>query len=301
MPDLLKKSESSAITEGVAGTLSSLHSMSKEEMKRVADFIGSQVGIQLPMRKQTLVEGRLRKRIDRLGFDSFTSYLDFVLNQEEGTKERMELIDVITTNKTNFFREPAHFEYLTDMAIPVRIKDKAAQAEKIAIWSAGCSTGEEAYTLSMVLSEAQEKRQDFKFEILATDISHSCLRTAGQGVYAQKNIDPVALDLRRKYLLKSRNPADTRIQMGPEIRNHIRFDICNLMDKNFSVTQKMDIIFCRNVMIYFNNEIKHALVNKFERQLQPGGYLFVGHSESLSGMKTQMIQVAPMVYRKKEN
>jgi len=278
-----------------------LCSMSEKEMKQVADFIGRQVGIQLPMRKQTLVEGRLRKRIERLGFDSFSAYLDFVLNQEAGVKEQKELIDVITTNKTNFFREPAHFEYLTDMAIPVRIKDKVTQAEKIVIWSAGCSTGEEAYTLSMVLSEAQERRQDFKFEILATDISHSCLRTASQGVYTQKDIEPVTDVLRRKYLLKSRNPADTRIQMGPEIRKHIRFDICNLMDNNFSITQKMDIIFCRNVMIYFNNEIKHALVNKFERQLQPGGYLFVGHSESLSGMQTQMVQVAPMVYRKKEN
>ncbi len=281
-------------------TVNRISAMSEKDMKRVAEFIDMQAGIQLPMSKQALVEGRLRKRMEKLGFNEFRAYLNYALESTEGEKERLQLVDVITTNKTDFFREPQHFDYLINSVLPEKLKNISNGSMKtLNVWSAGCSTGEEAYTLSMVLAQAQENNKNFKYSILATDISHTCLRVGSQGIYTKKQIAPVSTVLRKKYLLKSRNPDEPFVQMGPEIRTPIRFDKCNLMDRTFSIEQKMDVIFCRNVMIYFNNETKHALVNKFENQLMPGGYLFVGHAESLSGMQTNMKQVSPMVYFKK--
>ncbi len=280
-----------------------METMSKQDMERVARFIDEQVGIQLPLSKKTLVEGRLRKRMQVKGFVSFSEYLDYTLDKFEGQEERFQLIDVITTNKTNFFREPKHFEYLIDTVLPERLEmiygnESRDGLRPLQVWSAGCSTGEEAYTLAMVLNEAKESNLRFHFQITATDISHSCLKQAMRGVYPEIKIEPIREALRKKYLLRSRNPRDRMVKIGPELRNMIRFDICNLMDRTFSVKESMDVIFCRNVMIYFNEKTKNELVNKFEKQLLPGGYLFVGHSESLSGLDTKLKQVAPMVYKK---
>ncbi len=273
--------------------------LSEKDMQRVAEFINTQVGIQLPTTKQSLVEGRLRKRIIQLGFDGIHSYLNYVLNSTEGINEQKQLIDVITTNKTSFFRESAHFDYLINTVVAEKLKRIDQQAEKtLQVWSAGCSTGEEAYTLSIVLADAQLRNRGFNYKILATDISPSCLQKASQGIYTEQQISAMPEQLRKKYLLKSRDPDSGLVQMGPEIRRSIHFDYCNLTDRSFAIKQKMDIIFCRNVMIYFDNKVKYALVKKFEQQLAPGGYLFVGHSESLNGLQTGMLQVAPMVYRK---
>jgi len=274
-----------------------LKKMSTRDMERLASYIDKNVGIQLPASKRTLVEGRLRKRMAKLGYDSFTEYLDFVLDSANGHDERKLLIDVMTTNKTSFFREDKHFTYLMESALPER-ETTRQESGNYHLWSAGCSTGQEAYTLAMVLLEGTQTNTRVPFDILATDISASCLETGSRGVYSERLVEDVPLALKKKYILRSRNPADELVQMAPNLRNKIRFGSCNLMDRSFQIEQKMDFIFCRNVMIYFNNEAKEELVSKFEKQLYPGGYLFVGHSESLSGMKTNLTQVAPMVYRK---
>lgn len=268
------------------------------ELKRVASFIGSEVGIQLPESKRTLVEGRLRKRLRALGFSDFGTYLDYVLESDEGELEKLQLIDVITTNKTHFYREPEHFDYLIKKAIPELDHNRKTDSRRqLNIWSAGCSTGEEAYTLCIELSEAAE-RYNFIFKILATDISHSCLSKASRGVYTERQAESIPLEFRKKYLLRSRNTHEALVQMGPELRQKIQFKSLNLMDKLFNVPDRMDAIFCRNVMIYFNNQLREELIGRFESQLVAGGYLFVGHSESLNGIKTSLKQVAPMVYRK---
>jgi len=274
-----------------------LKKMSTKDMDRLARYIDKNVGIQLPASKRTLVEGRLRKRMAKLGLDSFTEYLDFVLDSTDGQDERKLLIDVMTTNKTSFFREDKHFTYLIETALPEREATRK-RSGNYHLWSAGCSTGQEAYTLAMVLLEATQNHTGVLFDILATDISSTCLETGSCGIYSEQLIDDIPLALKKKYILKSRNPADKLIQMAPELRKKIHFASCNLMDSSFRIEQEMDFIFCRNVMIYFNNETKEELVRKFEKQLYPGGYLFVGHSESLSGMRTNLTQVAPMVYRK---
>ena len=273
--------------------------LNERELKRVSEFIGNEVGIQLPSSKRTLVEGRLRKRLRVLGFDNFKSYLDFTLENDDGQLEKLQLIDVITTNKTNFYREPEHFDYLINSALPELEKIKQMDTRGgLNVWSAGCSTGEEAYTLSIELNEVISKQRNFKFNILATDISHSCLSKGNRGVYTERQVEAIPLELKKKYLLRSRNPDEELIQMGPELRQQIKFKSLNLKDDLFTLPNKMDVIFCRNVMIYFDNQMREELVAKFDSHLIKGGYLFVGHSESLNGIKTSLKQVAPMVYKK---
>lgn len=274
-------------------------SLSDKDMERIAKYVGDHAGIQLPLSKKTLVEGRLRRRMRKLGFNSFKVYIDYVFDTRDGADEGLHLIDVLTTNKTDFFREPEHFEYLVNTAME-QLERKRIQDGRtdLKIWSAGCSSGEEPYTLSIVLNEAMSRYPGMRFDILATDISHTCLQTAQRGVYTERQIEPIAMELRKKYLLRSRRRDDELVQMGPELRGRVTFQKLNLMDDKFALPHKMDVIFCRNVMIYFNNEIREALVGKYERQLHDGGYLFVGHSESLNGIDTTLQQVAPMVYKK---
>jgi len=274
-------------------------SLSKGELRRVAEFINDQVGIQLTGSKHTLVEGRLRKRLRKLAFKSYKEYLDYVLDSPEGKHERLHLIDTITTNKTDFFRESEHFNYLINKALPELGKRRLQEGRReLRVWSAGCSSGEEAYTLSIVLNEAVEVHSGLTFSILATDISSRCLDTASRAIYPEQRIAPVPMPLRKKYFLRNSDASKELVQMGPELRSRIKFGSLNLMSSNFGIPQKMDVIFCRNVMIYFNDEIREQLVRRFEQQLVPGGYLFVGHSESLNGLENGLEQVAPMVYRK---
>lgn len=269
------------------------------QLKRVSDFIGNVVGIQLPESKRTLVEGRLRKRLRELGFDNFKTYLDHTLNTDAGDAEKLQLIDVITTNKTNFYREAEHFDYLINSAIPDLDEHSLKNNRReLNVWSAGCSTGEEAYTLSIELNELMSKRSDFNFKILATDISHSCLRTGSHGVYTERQTEIVPMEFKRKYFLRSKNSKEALVQMGAELKSRIKFKSLNLKEPVFSLPNKMDIIFCRNVMIYFDNKMREELVAKFESNLIQGGYLFVGHSESLNGIDTTLKQVSPMVYKK---
>jgi chemotaxis protein methyltransferase CheR len=273
--------------------------LNERDLIRVANFIGNEAGIQLPVAKRALVENRLRKRLCILGFNTFKSYLDYTLESIDGEPEKVQLIDILTTSKTDFYREPEQFSYLIKSVVPKLEQIRKMEAHReLNIWSAGCSTGEEAYTLSILLSEIKSKLDNFKFNILATDISQSCLNKGILGIYTEKQIAPIPLQLRRKYLLRSRNIQDKFVQMGPELRHHIQFKYFNLMDKEFTLANKMDIIFCRNVMIYFNKKLREELVSKFEKQLVKGGYLFVGHSETLNGIETTLKNVAPKIYKK---
>ncbi|MBL4712370.1 MAG: chemotaxis protein CheR [Gammaproteobacteria bacterium] len=273
--------------------------LKENQLKRVSDFIGSEVGIQLPSSKHKLVEGRLQKRLTILGFNDFESYLNHTLETSAGELEKLHLIDVITTNKTHFYRESNHFDYLEKSAIAELELMKLNDArQELNFWSAGCSSGEEAYTLSIVLNEIASQKRNFLFNIFATDISQRCLEKAKRGIYTENQIDIVPISLRKKYFLRSKNKKEALVQMGTELKREIKFMKLNLMDKRFSLETKMDVIFCRNVMIYFNDQLREELVSKFENQLVDGGYLFVGHSESLNGKKTILKQVSPMVYRK---
>lgn len=283
---------SSKYTPGIPAVLKDM------EFNRFSTLISDEVGIKMPPAKKTLLEARLQKRVKALGLSTFEEYANYVFSAEGKRNELVHLFDVVTTNKTDFFREPAHFEYLVKSAIPALIESRdAGMQAPFRIWSAGCSTGEEPYTMSMVLSEFAESRPGFSSSILATDISTSVLAKARTGIYAEERVDPIPLTLKKKYLTKSRDKDKALVRISPHLRSMVRFCRLNFMEE-FDIKEQMDVIFCRNVIIYFDKPTQERLLNRFCRQLVKGGYLFLGHSESINGLSVPLRPVASTVYRK---
>lgn len=269
------------------------------EFQLFSNFIYDNVGIKMPPAKKTMLEARLQKRLKALGIRSFEEYGDYVFSQEGRATELIHLIDVVTTNKTDFFREPAHFDFMVKTALPTILEARGdVLRDPVRIWSAGCSTGEEPYTLAMVLSEFAIGRPDFRAAITASDICTQVLQTAKTAIYPEERTDPIPLNLKKKYLLRSRDKSRSLVRISPKLRSLVSFRRINFMDDNFGVAEKMDIIFCRNVVIYFDKPTQQTLMRKFHKQLKPGGYLFIGHSETLSGLDVDFTPVASTVYRK---
>lgn len=272
--------------------------MSDKIFRRLGQYIQSEYGIMMPPAKKIMLQGRLNKRLRRLGMDSFEEYCEFTLSPA-GANEIIHMVDAVSTNKTDFFREPAHFDYLVKTVLPTLIHEReTGLRRKFAVWSAGCSTGEEPYTLAMVLREFAENNHGFRFSILGTDISTQVLETARRAIYKQERAAPIPVMLKTKYLLKSKDKRQELIRIAPELRTLVQFRRLNFMDHDFGMQQSMDIIFCRNVIIYFNRNTQEKLINKFYRNLNQGGYIFMGHSETLSGLSVPLVSVAPTVYRK---
>jgi chemotaxis protein methyltransferase CheR len=278
--------------------VSNSNNMSHRDYKRFSEFIYNEVGIKLPPSKKVMLESRIRKRLRELGLKNFSQYCNYVFDTQGAKDEIIHMIDVITTNKTDFFREPAHFSYLLEVALPTLINYKKTIYKKITLWSAGCSTGEEPYTLAMVLSEFAEKYNGFQFSILATDICTKVLEKAVRGTYEMEKVEPVPMSLKKKYLLRNKDSKKNLVRIIPELRNLIQFQRLNLMDNDFNMREPVDIIFCRNVIIYFDRQTQEKLINRFYHKISPGGYLFMGHSETLHGMNVPVVQVAPTIYRK---
>jgi chemotaxis protein methyltransferase CheR len=209
-------------------------------------------------------------------------------------EELTHMIDQVTTNKTDFFREPTHFDYLSRKVLP----ELASRQKTITVWSAGCSTGEEPYTLAMVLKEFTRNHPGTDFIVLATDISTRVLEKARLAVYDEETVAPVPAETKRRCLLRGKGKAKQCYRVKPELRRHVQFEYLNLMDSDFALVEQMDIIFCRNVIIYFDKSTQGALLHRFCRHLSPHGHLFMGHSETLFGMDLPLKQVAPTVYRR---
>ncbi len=273
--------------------------MKDRVFQRFSGFIFDNVGIKMPPAKKTMLEARLQKRLKALGIKTFEEYGDFVFSPRGYDSELVHLIDVVTTNKTDFFREPTHFDFLAKQVLPTVVSSgRLLQREPFRIWSAGCSSGEEPYTMSMVLSEFAEQSPDFRFAILASDISTQILQAARTAVYSEERTDTIPLTIKKKYLMKSKNPALSLVRICPQLRSTVSFRRINFMDEDFGISEKMDVIFCRNVVIYFDKPTQQTLMRKFHRQLRPGGYLFIGHSETLSGLDVDFKPVVSTVYRK---
>lgn len=265
--------------------------LSGKDFSRLKEFIYTQCGINLTDAKRTMLEARLQKRLKMLGLQSFSLYCDYLFSRQGMEEELIQMIDVVTTNKTDFFREPAHFEYLSRKALPELLQNGGPR-RAISAWSAGCSSGEEPYTLAMILREF-----GCKFFILATDISTKVLEKAKLAIYEEEKVMPVPLELKRKYLLKSKDPQKKVYRIVQELRESISFRRLNFMDGDFGFREPMDIIFCRNVIIYFDKPTQEKLLNRFCDHLSPDGYIFMGHSETILGMDVPLTQVAPTVYR----
>ncbi|MBF0342815.1 MAG: protein-glutamate O-methyltransferase [Nitrospirae bacterium] len=271
--------------------------LSEKDFQRLSNFVQNEVGIKMPPAKKTMLEARLQRRLRTLQMRSFTDYCNFVFSPAGFESEIVHLIDAITTNKTDFFREPQHFEYLVNKALPELIRThNVGTRRKLMLWSAGCSTGEEPYTLAMVLSEFQEK-SGLDFMIIATDISTKVLDKAKAAIYEEERVIPVPNNMKKKYLLRSKDKSKALVRIIPELRELIKFRRLNFMDSDFGFREPMDIIFCRNVVIYFDKKTQETLLNAFSRYLVKGGYLFMGHSETLNGLNVPFVQVAPTIYR----
>lgn len=269
------------------------------DFERFSRLVYDQCGIKLQSHKQSMLEARLRKRLRALGLGSFEEYAEMIFSGQEPEGELVKLIDVVTTNKTDFFREAAHFDFLIRTALPLLIgKDGAGVSRPLRIWSAGCSTGKEPYTLAMVLSEYREAHPDFSFEILGTDISTEVLDKAVKGIYNEEKAAPIPPVLRQKYLLKSRCPAQQKVRIVPELRSLVRFRRLNFMDADYDLRDPFDVIFCRNVLIYFDRATQERLLTRFAGYLESDCFLFLGHSETLLGLSLPLRQMAPSVYRR---
>jgi chemotaxis protein methyltransferase CheR len=271
--------------------------ISTADFERLRSLIYTESGIHLGPDKKTMLEIRLRRRLHTVGATSFAEYCDLLFGPDGKGNELIHLIDVITTNKTDFFREAGHFSYLVSKALPDLVA-RRGKGRKCLVWSAGCATGEEPYTLAMVLSEHAQSCPGFLFSVLATDISTAALAKAQTGIFKSELLRPVSDNLRRKYFMHSRDPDSDLVRVVPELRAMIEFRRVNFMEANFGLTEPPEIIFCRNVIIYFDRQTQVRLLQKLTQQLTPGGYFFAGHSESLQGMDLPLIPVAPAVYRK---
>ena len=269
--------------------------MGESEFQRFSELIHSEFGIKMPPSKKVLLQSRFQKRLRVLGLTCYKDYCDYVFSPEGREKERSHLIDVVTTNTTHFFREPKHWEIMNGIVLPELWGRGVGRNSDMHIWSAGCSSGEEPYTLGMVLHEWGASHQGFKFSILATDISQKILAEAQRAVYAMAKVSDVPMQYKKKYMLKSKDK--TLVKMDSVLTSKVSFKRLNFME-NFSLPQEQDIIFCRNVVIYFDRPTQQVLFSKFCNNLKRGGYLFIGHSESLSGMTLPLKQVAPTVFQK---
>lgn len=273
--------------------------LSKSLFKTLGVFIHERFGIKMPDSKRVMIESRLRKRLKVLCMKEYAEYCDYLFSEEGMDKELHQFIDVVTTNKTDFFREPNHFIYLVEKALPELIqKDGTGIKRPLNIWSSACSQGDEPYTMAIVLSEFAEKNRGFDFSILATDISVKILELAKRGVYPHSHIEPISIELRKKYLLKSKDDRKQLVRIIPELREKVMFRQMNLIEGNFRIRKTMDIIFCRNVIIYFDNKTTDILLQRLCDKLRKGGFLFMGHSELLDCNKLPLTQVAPTIYKK---
>lgn len=264
-----------------------------KEFAQLAKYIKDNYGINLKEEKKMLVIGRLHTVLAENNFDNFSQYYKYLISDNTGNAVNI-LVNKITTNHTYFMREKTHFDYLKEKALPnliTLVKDR-----DLRMWCAGCSSGEEAYTLAMILDQfCQEKKLWWDKKILATDISDKVLNIARNGVYQREQIIPLPEPWKRDYLKKF--DQDNFI-FGDKIKNEIVYRKFNLMERVFPFKKKFHVIFCRNVMIYFDNNTKNELINKFYNNMEPGGYLFIGHSESLNGQNTGFKYIMPSVYRK---
>ncbi len=257
--------------------------LSQEDFVAVRDFIYEKAGIWFADNKKYLIESRLTKRMNELGITSYKDYF-YRVKYDTSNKEFDALMNVVTTNETSFFRNPPQLKAFSDEVLPQMLKEKSenkAGGKKIKIWSAGCSTGEEPYTLSIILMEKLKPLTSWNIEIIANDISQNVLYAARKGIYHELSLRTTEQAIKDRYFI----PEGNKYRIKDEVKRLVKFNHVNLNDSRQvgSITD-CDFIFCRNVMIYFSDDIKRSLIKQFYKSLRPGGYMFIGHSESLHGI-----------------
>ena len=272
--------------------------LSRRDYQRIARLVYEKSGINLGDQKVPLVKARLGKRVREGGFHSFGEYYEYVAADTSG-EELCRLLDAISTNTTHLFRENRHFLLLRRIIVDwVQDRSWRANHSTLRIWSAGCSSGEEPHSIAMVVHEALESVGGIEVKILATDLSVRMLAQAQVGLYETHRVGTVPPEYRQKYFQKTETEGGVRLQLVPGVRRSIQFSRFNLMTPTFPFRHGFDVVFCRNVMIYFDRPTQQTLVSKLAGQLRHGGYLFIGHSESLSAIEHPLEYVEPTVYRR---
>ncbi len=271
--------------------------LDEKDFRRISDLVYEHCGINLHDGKKELVRARLAKRLREGRFNTFSQYIQHVLDDPTG-REFSVLVDSLSTNLTKFFREDQHFEYMRSQLLPRMIATKQrANSSRIRAWSAGCSSGEEPYSIAITLREEIQGKGRWDVKLLATDVSTRILERARRGLYEKDRIDPIPVALRNRYLIRRRDGATEKYEVGPALRELIIFRYLNLMEE-WPIKGPLDFIFCRNVMIYFDKPTQGRLINRFYDLLGPGGVLFTGHSESLTGIEHAFKYVQPTIYMK---
>lgn len=272
--------------------------LTRSDYEQIARLVYAQSGINLGDQKMQLVRARLGKRVRQGGFRSFSEYYHHVESDPSG-EELCALLDAISTNTTHLFREIRHFHFL-HRAIEEWVTDSSWRRNHptLRIWSAGCSSGEEPYSIVMTAHDALQRHSGVDLKILATDISLKVLARAKLGIFESHRIGTVPPEYRRRYFARTTHEEQECVQVLPDLRQMIHFARFNLMTPSFPFRQGFDVIFCRNVMIYFDRQTQQTLVNKYADHLHKGGYLLIGHSESLNGLDHKLDYVEPTIYRK---
>jgi chemotaxis protein methyltransferase CheR len=271
--------------------------MSESDYTNFSTLIYRKAGINLHEGKKGLLKARLRKYLRKTSFRSLEEYYQYLMNNDTG-EEMIHLLDVISTNLTYFFREPKHYDFLRSKALPqVKESSRFLNKRTIRVWSAGCSSGEEAYSLGIVLKEFIGSQKGLQFQILATDISTRMLKKASDGIYEEEKLEKIPYELKSRYFQRGINKRSGYFRVKPQLRNVIVFRRLNLMEP-FPSGSTFQIIFCRNVMIYFDKHTQERIVEKFYGALEKGGFFFVGHSESLTNINHAFQYIQPSVYRK---
>ncbi len=292
---------------GSQGTASNLpqfgvtagYALSDEEFLLFRGLIKTQTGIALSDFKRSLVQARLSKRLRQLGLRTFREYYDYLMKRDPTGEERIRFINAMTTNKTEFFREPHHFTYLKDVWLP-SVRSRAAKTgeRRIRIWSAGCSTGEEPYSIAITLWEGLQTLLGWDVRILASDIDTEVLARAQEGVYPLDQVRAIPQDMLCRYFQKETGTQADLVRVLPKLRDLITFRRINLLEEPWPIRTRFDVIFCRNVVIYFDKPTQHQLFHRFEAALQEEGLLILGHSESLLGSGARFHHLGQTIYQR---
>ncbi|MBL7969245.1 MAG: chemotaxis protein CheR [Prolixibacteraceae bacterium] len=267
---------------------------------KLGNMITERYGIKMPPEKKIMFQSRLQRRLRELEIYSFDEYARMLIYNDKDAKELSILADYISTNKTEFFREKDHFQFITDKVLPDYLAIKQTETtHSLKFWSAGCSNGQEAYSIAITTEEFMRQKQSrFNYTILCTDISTRMLKMAREAIYPFSSIDEIATDLRYRYFLKSKNQKDQKVRIVKDLRDKVTTAYLNLMDPGYHFPENFDVIFLRNTLIYFSPEVQQKVLIKVLSSLKTGGYLFIGHSESLINMNLPIQSIAPSVYVK---
>lgn len=274
----------------------SIKPITDEQYAFICDLVYKHSRIKLGPNKKELVMARLSKRIRRIGIKTYEEYCT-LLKGKQGEDELSEFIDAISTNHTFFFRESAHFDFLKETILPA-VAPANGRNSSLKIWSAACSSGEEPYSIALLLSEYYRSNPSARWQVDCTDISTKVLKKASEGIFDSERLKQVPEEMVKRYFQKGFGDWEGFYRARDEIKQHLSFQRLNLLAPSYPFREEYDVIFCRNVMIYFDKATQNELVQKFFPLIRPGGYLFIGHAESLTGTNHNLKMIKPAIYQK---